>query len=188
MRIEEEKLHEIGSKKYTVIYADPPWRYNNKLNANWKASTAEGHYQTMKLNDIKNLPIKEISDTNCILFIWAVFPQLQNCLDVISSWGFTYKTCAFTWVKRSKKRNNLFFGMGRWTRSNSEICLLATKGKPKRVAANISQIIDCKIELHSKKPNEVRDKIVKLCGDVQRIELFAREKYDGWDCWGNELK
>jgi len=184
----KELLKMCEGKKYSIIYADPAWEYNNKLNINWKRSTAERHYQTMKIDDIKNLPIKEITDVDCILFIWVIFPQLPKCLDVISSWGFTYKTCAFTWIKRNKKSNSWFFGMGRWTRSNAEICLLATKGNPKRMTANISQIIDTPIESHSKKPDIVRDKIVDLCGEIPRIELFARNTVDGWDCWGNETK
>jgi N6-adenosine-specific RNA methylase IME4 len=182
----KELLKMCEGKKYSIIYADPAWEYNNKLNINWTRSTAEAHYETMKFDDIKKLPIKEIADTDCVLFIWVVFPQLQKGLDVIKAWGFNYKTCAFNWVKKNKKSNSWFFGMGRWTRSNSEICLLATKGNPKRVSASISQIIDMPIERHSKKPDIIRQKIIELCGELPRIELFARMKSDGWDVWGNE--
>jgi len=118
--------------------------------------------------------------------MWATMPKLDECFEVISAWGFTYKTCAFTWVKKNKVSDSWFFGMGRWTRSNAELCLLATRGNPQRINAGISSVIDTPIEEHSKKPDVVRNKIVELCGDIPRIELFARDKKEGWDCWGNE--
>ena len=114
-------------------------------------------------------------------------PKLNECFEVIKKWGFEYKTCAFTWIKKNRKSDSLFMGMGRWTRANAEICLLATKGKPKRINAGVHSIVLSRIEEHSKKPDEVRERIVQLCGDVPRIELFARQQYKGWDCWGNEV-
>jgi N6-adenosine-specific RNA methylase IME4 len=141
----------------------------------------------MSISDIANLPIKNISADDCVLFMWVTMPKLNECFDVIKAWGFEYKTCAFTWVKKNKKSDSLFMGMGRWTRANSELCLLATKGKPKRVAANVHSVIVSPIEQHSKKPDETRTRIVQLCGDLPRVELFARQKTDGWDAWGNEV-
>ena len=108
-------------------------------------------------------------------------------LKVIKEWGFEYKTCGFSWVKKNKKADSLFWGMGYYTRSNNEICLLATKGKPKRVSSGVHQVVIDKIREHSRKPDCVRDRIVKLCGDLPRIELFARQKTPGWDVWGNEV-
>ena len=140
----------------------------------------------MNIDDIKNLPVKDIADDDCILFLWVTFPKLNECFEVIESWGFNYKTVAFTWVKKYKNGGN-FMGMGRWTRSNAEICLLATKGKPKRVNAGVRQIIESVPEKHSKKPDIVRDKIVELCGDLSRIELFARNESVKWETWGNEV-
>lgn len=142
----------------------------------------------MNIKDIKNLPIKEIADENCILFMWVTMPKLNECFDVIKAWGFEYKTCAFTWIKRNKKSNSWFWGMGSWTRANAEICLLATKGNPKRISASVHSVIDTPIEGHSKKPNIVRDKIIELIGDLPRVELFARKKTEGWDVWGNEVE
>lgn len=104
--------------------------------------------------------------------------------------GFEYKTCAFTWIKQNKKSDTLFWGMGRWTRANAELCLLATKGNPKRADAGVHSVIISHIEEHSKKPAETRDRIVKLLGaggGLQKIELFARQVVTGWDCWGNEV-
>lgn len=103
------------------------------------------------------------------------------------SWGFQYKTCAFNWVKRNKKADSFYFGLGFWTRSCSEICLLGTKGNPKRVSKSVRQICDARIMEHSRKPDEIRERIVELCGDLPRIELFARQEYAGWDCLGNEI-
>lgn len=142
----------------------------------------------MTIEDIKNLPIHNLTDDNCILFMWVTFPLLQEGLDTIKAWGFTYKTIGFNWVKRNKKAISWFWGMGNWTRSNSEICLIGVKGKPERISASVHSVIDTPIEQHSKKPNEARERIVQLCGDVPRVELFARQSSEGWDVWGNEVE
>lgn len=143
----------------------------------------------MKTDEIIKMKdtIKSISDDNCILFMWVTFPCLIDGLNVIKEQGFKYKTCGFTWVKRNKVADTWFFGLGSWTRANSEICLIATKGRVSRISNKVSQIIDTHIEDHSKKPAIVRDKIVELVGNMPRIELFARQKIQGWDCWENEV-
>ena len=115
------------------------------------------------------------------------FPCLREGLAVLESWGFTYKTAAFVWVKRNKKADSLFWGLGYWTRANAEVCLLATRGNPSRVSAGVHQVILSHIEEHSRKPQEARERIVRLMGDVPRIELFARTRPEGWDVWGNEV-
>ena len=122
------------------------------------------------------------------LFLWATFPQLPEALRLIQAWGFVYKTVAFVWLKQNRKALTWFYGLGFWTRSNAEICLLATKGHPKRQSAGIHQLVISPVEQHSKKPDEVREKIVALMGDVPRIELFARQQTPGWDVWGNEVE
>ena len=137
---------------------------------------------------LKTLPVKMLADTNCILFLWVTMPKLNECFDLIKNWGFKYKTCAFTWVKKNKRAPSWFWGMGRWTRANAELCLLSTCGHPKRISASVHSIIDTPIEQHSKKPDIVRDKIVELCGDIPRIELFARQRVNGWSCWGDEIQ
>ena len=111
-----------------------------------------------------------------------------NGLEVIKAWGFTYKTVAFVWVKQNKKKESLFWGMGYWTRSNAELCILATKGAPKRVDAGVHQVVMSHIEEHSRKPAEVHQRINRLMGSVPKIELFARRKTDGFDVWGNEVE
>ena len=168
---------------YQIIYADPPWRYDQK----GLHGAAEKHYSTMSLEDICKLPVGSISAKDSILFLWATFPQLPAALRVISAWGFKYKTVAFLWLKKNRKADSWFFGLGFWTRGNAEVCLLATRGHPKRQSSKIHQFIISPIEAHSKKPDIVRDKIVELAGDVPRIELFARQTTPGWDVWGNEV-
>lgn len=168
---------------YQIIYADPPWRYDQK----GLQGAAEEHYSTMSLEDICKLPVGSISAKDSILFLWATFPQLPAALRVISAWGFKYKTVAFLWLKKNRKADSWFFGLGFWTRGNAEVCLLATRGHPKRQSSKIHQFIISPIEAHSKKPDIVRDKIVELAGDVPRIELFARQTTPGWDVWGNEV-
>lgn len=173
-------------KKYNIIYADPPWHYRTWRDGN---GTANNHYQTMKIEEIvamKNT-IQKISEKNCVLFLWVTFPCLLEGIKTLQEWGFKYKTCGFTWVKRNKVSDSWFFGLGHWTRANAEICLIATKGQIKRVSNKVAQVVDTHIEEHSKKPAIVRERIVELVGDLPRIELFARQTAEGWDCWGNEV-
>ena len=174
-------------KKYNIIYADPPWTFK-VWSQKGKGRSAEKHYPTMTKKDIQNLPVADIADKNCILFLWVTAPCLIEGIELISKWGFIYKTIAFTWVKRNKKSNSWFWGLGYYTRSNAELCLLATKGKPKRINAGVHSVVDTPIQKHSQKPDEVRKRIVQLMGDLPRIELFAREKAPGWDVWGNEVE
>lgn len=179
---EKYKLFDT-SKKYDIIYADPPWSYDDS----GMPGGAEQHYPTMDIEDIYNLPVNEIASDNCILFIWVTFPLLKEGIRCIEEWGFEYKTIGFNWVKHNKKSMSWFIGTGSYTRSNSEICLIGVKGKPKRINMGIGSVIDTPVEDHSKKPDMVRRKIVELMGDKPRIELFARQRYKGWDCWGNEV-
>lgn len=171
-------------KKYNVIYADPPWKYGDK-----KCNGAcEHHYETMKLEDIKNLPIKELCEKDCVLFLWTTYPMLREALELIEAWGFKYKSIAFQWLKLNKSGKGYFFGLGRWTRGNTEPCLLAVKGKPSRKSNSVSQLIQYPLGKHSAKPPITREKIKELMGEECKcLELFARNNVDGWDCWGNEV-
>ena len=163
-------------KKYNIIYADPPWRY----------SDISKHYETVPIKEIYKFPIKNIADNNCILFIWTPFMLLPQCIETINKWGFRYVTVAFTWIKTNKNNGKPFFGLGNWTRANAEICLLGIKGKLKRESNKVAQVVMSPLREHSRKPDEIRDKIVELMGNMPRIELFARQRFKGWDCWGNE--
>lgn len=185
-------------RKYSVIYADPPWDYSDKN----CGGAAAPHYNTLKLKELMELPIEKIAEKNAVLFMWATYPKIEAALQLIKAWGFTYKSIAFQWVKlnRGAKVDNLqivtikdllktscFFGLGRWTRGNTECCLLAIKGKPKRISAKVGQLIFSPLRRHSEKPPETRDKIVEQMGELPRIELFARQQVEEWDCWGNEV-
>ncbi len=173
-------------KKYEIIYADPPWQFVT-YSSKGKGRSADRHYPTMTLADICALPIGELAVGNCALFMWTTVPHLEEAFVVLKAWGFAYKTLAFVWVKKNKKSDSLFWGMGHWTRANAELCILATKGHPKRQSASVHQVILSNIEEHSKKPDETRTRIIELMGDKPRVELFARQKTDGWDAWGNEV-
>ena len=170
-------------KKYSIIYADPPWRYQQKN----LSGAAEHHYSTMSVEEICQLDVASVAADDCVLFLWATFPQLQEALRVIKAWDFKYKTVAFVWLKQNKSGKGWFFGLGFWTRGNAELCLLATRGKPRRQSNRVHQFIISPLRQHSQKPSEAREKIVELMGELPRLELFAREKADGWDTWGNEV-
>lgn len=187
--------------RYNIIYCDPPWPYKNPQSDD--PARGGKTYATMTMKDIKQLPVQRIAAPNCALFLWATMPKLQEALDVIKAWGFRYITCAFVWVKLNptgellrggKKgkdvllRKGIYSGLGFWTNGNAELCLFAKQGHPQRAARNVKQIVIAPRGRHSAKPAEVRDRIVRLMGDVPRIELFAREIVSGWDAWGNEIR
>ncbi len=184
--IKKKTIEEVGfpNKKYNVIYADPPWEYKESGSGN---RVVDAHYPTMSLDDIKSLPIEKISDENCILFMWVTFPRLEQGLELMRSWGFPYYSLGFNWVKENKNSDSLFWGMGYYTRQNPELCLIGLRGKIKPQVRNIHSVKKTKIREHSRKPDEIRNDIVSICGDLPRIELFARQKVEGWDCWGNEV-
>lgn len=182
-------MYPFPNKTYSIIYADPPWKYNDRRNTHTRfRGGAMAHYDVMAPKDIMRLPVSKISKNNAVLLLWAVFPKLDIAMDVIKAWGFKYRTVAITWVKTNKKNDNPFFGVGYYFKSNAEVCLLATKGKTlKPISNRESSLVISPRQEHSKKPDIVRDKIVNLFGDLPRIELFARQKTDGWDVWGNEV-
>ena len=178
------------TKKYSIIYADPPWAYPES-GSNPKVHGK--HYEMMTLHDICSLPVKHLTNTDCALFLWVTMPRLLDGIECLKSWGFNYKTIAFVWVKANKRCTDLsvfdpFMGAGSWSRSNAELCLLGFKGKLKRESAGVRQVVYSCIRKHSQKPDEVRDRIVQLMGDMPRLELFARDRTPGWYVWGNEVK
>ena len=174
------------NNQFNIIYADPPWTFKTWSS---KGKIKSPKYDVMTIEDIKNLPVNNLADNNCVLFIWVTYPLLKEGLETIKAWNFKYKTCGFSWIKKNKKADSLFWGLGYWTRANNEICLLATKGKGCKVLRkDIPQICDLPITKHSKKPDEIRKRIIKLFGDLPRIELFARSKIHGWSVWGNDQK
>jgi N6-adenosine-specific RNA methylase IME4 len=141
----------------------------------------------MTISEIKALPVADLADKDCILFLWVTFPLLQEGLDTIKAWGFKYKTLGFSWIKTNTKNNKPFFGIGHYTKSNCEVCLIGVRGKPKIASNKVSSVEISHRGRHSAKPPIVRDKIVELMGDLPRVELFSRDKVPGWLSWGNEI-
>lgn len=166
------------NKKYQVIYADPPWKYGfSKSNSR----QIEKQYPTMSLEEIKNMPVQDICDKNCALYLWATAPKLREALEVMEHWGFEYKTHCI-WNKE-------IIGMGYWWRGQHELLLVGTKGKfsPPQQKDRDSSMYKEKRTRHSSKPQYYRDRINIYFPDISKIELFARQKNEGWDCWGNEV-
>lgn len=188
---------EMRKTKYDIIYADPPWRFET-YSQKGKGRSAEQHYGTQGIKDLKNLNVLGISNSDCVLLMWATYPCLTQAIELGQAWGFSYKTVAFTWVKKNPKNQKLFMGMGYYTRSNAELVLLFTKGKClKRISRRVPQVLISERGAHSEKPEEIRRRIVELFGDLPRVELFARNKKEnffyqhelkGWDVYGNEIE
>lgn len=171
---------------YSLIYADPPWSYTDKCHSGKRGAGYK--YPVMNLADIKALPVAQIAAPDCLLAMWWVPPMPAEALAVVEAWGFTLKTMqGFTWHKLSKTGKADHFGMGNWTRANAECCLFAVRGKPKRVCAAVRSLIVAPVGQHSAKPDEARQRLVQLLGDVPRVELFARSQSPGWDCLGDGI-
>jgi len=181
-------------KHYGAIYADPPWRFRTYDNAISVGRGEAPHYLSMRVDDIAALPIGDLAADDCALFLWMSWPQLLDALRVIDAWGFEYKSCAFAWMKARIDQIEMFddakidqMGMGYWTRANSEVCLLATRGNPERVDRGVRQAIIEPRREHSRKPDCVYGRIERLVGGPY-LELFARTRRPGWDAWGNEVE
>ena len=161
---------------FDVIYADPPWMYNFSKS---KSRDIENQYPTMTIDDICALRVPAAA--NCVLYLWATAPKLEESLRVVNAWGFTYKTHA-TWDKE-------LIGMGYWFRGQHELLLVATRGKvsPPPQGLRCGSVIRQRRSRHSAKPPEVRDMIARWFPTARRLEMFAREQAEGWTCWGNEV-
>jgi len=170
--------------QYGAILADPPWNFHTWSNKGRNRS-ADKHYGLLDLDAIKALPVGDLAAPDCALFLWATWPMLGDALEVIRAWGFKYKSVGFVWVKVNKD-DTPFMGLGYWTRANTEPCLLATRGKPKRLHADVSQVIIEPRREHSRKPDCVHERIERLVGGPY-IELFARRPMAGWTVWGDEV-
>jgi N6-adenosine-specific RNA methylase IME4 len=182
------------------LLADPPWHYNNRraIRKDGKAARigygAGSFYQTMSAAEIRELQVGRLAADNSALLLWATWPTLPDAMRVISAWGFRFVTCGFLWVKSTLKSGQPWFGVGYYSKSNSEPCLLAVRGRMKPASNSVSQIVyephprdEAGKIIHSRKPAIVREKIVELFGDVPRVELFAREQAPGWAAWGDQI-
>ncbi len=173
---------------YEVIYADPPWAYNARNPTDRLCGGVMRHYPVMSTEAIAQLGVAGICAPRTMLFLWATPPKLPEAMEVISRWGFLYVTIAFTWIKLNPTNGRPFFGVGYYTKSNSEICLLARRGRAIKPAVNnISQVVLSPRREHSRKPDEVRVAIERLYPAQRKLEMFARQRVDGWDCMGNEV-
>jgi N6-adenosine-specific RNA methylase IME4 len=179
-------------KKYNVIYADPPWRFSSRELQKYggkRFTSMDKHYPTQHKDWIRGLPVSKISDTDCALFLWSTDAHIKEAIETMECWGFKYITVAFVWEKKTSTGKTVA-NLGAWTLKNYELCLLGTKGRMRKHKKinNIYQKVEAERTKHSKKPKQVRTNIELLLGNLPRIELFAREKTEGWDVWGNEVE
>ena len=196
----EQPFHDLPRQHFGAVLCDPPWRFRThnekgrRKCPDWKPQKGASarHYETMSIDEIAALPVNEIASLHCALFLWATWPLLPDAIAVGQAWGFAYKTCAFDWMKAHAQQIDMFeddieplMGCGYWTRSNSEPCLLFTRGAVKRRSAAVRMgIIEPRRE-HSRKPDCVHGRIERLVAGPY-IELFARQERPGWTSWGNE--
>lgn len=192
MLIESGSFAGLKRNGYGVVLADPPWAYQAWSGAALPSRVADAHYNTMPIDDIIALPVADLAADDCVLFVWVTWPTLFDALRLIAEWGFEYKTCAFAWMKADVSTLNMFsdpvdayMGMGYWTRANSEVCLLATRGKPKRLNADVRQGIIAPRREHSRKPDGIHERIERLVAGPY-LELFARQQRPNWTVWGNQ--
>ncbi|MEM6934109.1 MAG: MT-A70 family methyltransferase [Pseudomonadota bacterium] len=181
----------MTTKRYGVIYADPPWYFKN-YSAKGTGRAAISHYDVMSLEDLKSYDVRQYAAKDCALFLWATDPMLPQAISVMEAWGFTYKTVAFNWVKLNKRgaerkveEDPFFTGLGYWTRANPELCLLGTRGHPRRQAKDVRRLLVSERREHSRKPEEVYGRIERLI-DGPYLELFARQTHARWDAIGLE--
>lgn len=188
---------DLPEKRYDIIYADPPWDYGGKMQFDKSSksaaeidlgkkifiSAANFKYPTVKTKDLKKIPIDEIANDDCLLFMWVTNPHLAQGIELGNAWGFEYKTVAFVW-------NKMVHNPGQYTMSYCELCLVFKRGRiPRpRGARNIKQLVEEKRTKHSKKPKVILENIDKMFPSQSKIELFAREKPEGWDVWGLDVR
>lgn len=196
-------------EKYQVLLADPPWSYK-KYSGKTGHGKANDHYNTMTKKQICDMgeQIKELMAPNAALFLWATPPTIDDAREVMSAWGFKYRTFGFTWVKHyagevsiedavfgrdplifgeDDKLHKVALGMGSYTRANAEPCLLGIRGKMPVDDRGVSSIILSERLKHSQKPDEQYARIQRLYPEAKKLELFARRRVLGWDAWGNEI-
>ncbi|MGI0488789.1 MT-A70 family methyltransferase [Pantanalinema rosaneae CENA516] len=179
-------------KHYSCIVADPPWFY--QLRNQDKTHRNRIPYPAMQLEEILALPVPALADlTGCVLWLWTTNTHMPDACKCLEHWGFALKTI-LTWVKVSKS-GTPHIGVGHWLRNVTEHCLLATKGKPRSFGDNGTQTLTNELTLlltrrreHSRKPEEFYQLVEKLCPDLSKLEMFARQPRPGWESWGNEVE
>jgi N6-adenosine-specific RNA methylase IME4 len=181
---------ELPDQKFAVVYADPPWNFATR-SAKGLLSRPQ-HYSRMSLDEIKDMPVRNCADRDCWLFLWTTGPHLDQAFEVIKAWGFKYSGMGFVWIKLRSRAMSLFFtaadlfmGGGYTTRKNAEFCLLARRGKPKRLRADVMEVMISPRREHSRKPDEFYERIESFAAGPY-LELFSRTSRPGWEMWGNE--
>lgn len=182
-----EDLAELADSGFRAgaILADPPWTFETWSDAG-KGRSAEQHYRTDSLEPIKALPVRQLAANDSVLHLWCMDWLLPGALQVIEAWGFTFVKIGFVWVKQNPSGAGLFMGMGHWQREGAELCLFATRGNPKRIWADVRQVIETPIREHSRKPDEIHERVERLTAGPY-LELFARRVRPGWRCYGDEI-
>lgn len=194
MQLESKRYYKKGGllsdiKKYGVMLADPPWSssiWGNNTGSNGR--TPAKHYNTMSVEDICDLPVGELTDDNCALFLWAIWPDIFRAQEIIEAWGFRYTTIAWVWVKLNPSSIGFHWGLGNYTRANTEPCLLGIKGSMPVATKDVQSLIVSTVRKHSQKPDEQYEKIERLYPNRNYLELFARRPRNGWDAFGNEIE
>jgi len=198
-------LDNLPRNHFKAILADPPWAFqtwwsgrSNKLSSpkrkfSYPSRATQPAYEVMQEEELNALPVSNLAADDCVLFLWTCWPILPWALRTIEAWGFEYKTCGFCWAKAHANQLEMFrddidphMTLGYWTRSNSEICLLGTRGSPKRIGTDVKQVIIEPRREHSRKPDCVYERIERLV-EGPYLELFARTQRQGWTSWGNEV-
>jgi N6-adenosine-specific RNA methylase IME4 len=190
---------ELPRNHFRTIYADPPWHFQSWTNGRWKGDgkvftpAKAPEYHTMSVDQIAALPVASLAAKDCVLLMWGIWSTLPEALRVADAWGFKYKSCAFNWMKADVTQIDMFrdsaetqLGLGYWTRQDSEYCLLATRGSPKKKSSNVHQGIIERRRQHSRKPDCAYSRIEQLV-DGPYLELFARSTRPGWTAWGAEV-
>jgi N6-adenosine-specific RNA methylase IME4 len=170
--------------KYGALLADPPWSFSVRSE---KGMGRSPKYRVLPIETLAELPIPELAAKDSVLFLWTTDPLLPRALELVEAWGFTYKTVAFTWAKLNPSGEGFHIGCGYWTRANAEMCLLATRGSPRRLNADVRRLIVAPRREHSRKPDEARKGIERLVAGPY-LEIFARESTPGWDVMGDQLE
>lgn len=190
------KIYGPEDFRYGVIYLDPNWKFEVYDRDTGNGRSAESHYHTMPIEEMKKINMARLAKDDCVMFIWIVWTHLPQALELVASWGFEYKTLAFLWTKLNPKaglkiipatdHRLWFMGMGFWTRANTEGCFLFTRGNPHCRDHGVRQLIVSPRRLHSQKPDEAYERIERLVKGPY-IEVFARNTRSGWASLGDEI-
>lgn len=174
--------------KYQIVYADPPWKTKTFKEKKDGMISRDLPYPQMSDEEIMDLNVKDVIADDAILFMWCIDSRIHKIADLMESWGFSYKCVGFVWAKKAKTTEGFNGGFSSYTKRDCEFCFIGTRGKYLNLKRSVNQILLEPKEQHSKKPDEIRKRIVELCGDLPRLEMFCRFPADGWDSFGNEIE